>query len=154
MIRLSGLLCGIAATTPGRASRAPSWGRSNPHRSGPLRAVTLYGQEVLRVFVSIPALILASAASYSVAMIAMKLWGLHGATPVIVAVAVAALLLAGGIEILALREERLGMIYVGILGAECILIAAASFWLFGESFTSREIAGAALIVAGTALAWA
>ena len=106
------------------------------------------------MLVSMPALILTSAASYSVAMIAMKLWGLHGATPVIVAVAVAALLLAGGIEVLALREERLGMIYVGILGAECILIGAASAWLFGESFTGREIAGAALIVAGTALAWA
>ena len=106
------------------------------------------------MFSSMPALILASAASYSVAMIAMKLWGVHGATPAIVTVAVLALLLAGGVEVLALREERLGMIYVGILGAECVLIALASAWLFGESFTTREIAGAALIVAGTALAWA
>ena len=43
--------------------------------------------------------------------------------------------------------------YVGILGIEAILIALASYALFGEQFTAREIAGGALIVAGTALAW-
>ncbi|MEM0988684.1 MAG: hypothetical protein AAGK00_07365 [Pseudomonadota bacterium] len=102
---------------------------------------------------SMPIFILASAGCYSIAMVAMKFWG-QGATPLIIAVTIAAVIVGVGLEIEALRTERLGLIYVGILGVECILIAAASWWLFGESFTLKEIAGAALIVVGTALAWA
>ncbi|MHA6326766.1 hypothetical protein [Roseivivax sp. CAU 1753] len=66
----------------------------------------------------------------------------------------AALLSAGVFEVLALRQERLGIVYVGILGAEVIIIGTVSILLFGESFTSREIAGIGLVVLGTALAWA
>ncbi|MEM9046999.1 MAG: hypothetical protein AAGC81_20155, partial [Pseudomonadota bacterium] len=57
-------------------------------------------------------------------------------------------------EIEALKTERLGFIYVAILGLEVLIIAAASYWLFGESFSMQEIAGGALILLGTALAWA
>ena len=102
---------------------------------------------------SMPVFILASAGFYTVSMIAMKFWG-QGVSPLIVLVTVVALAAGAGLEIEALRTERLGLIYVGILGAECIMIAIASYVLFGESFTAKEVAGAGLIVAGTALAWA
>ena len=58
------------------------------------------------------------------------------------------------IPLLALREERLGIIYTGILGAEVVLIAIASFFLFGENFSHREAIGIALVILGTTLAWA
>ena len=58
------------------------------------------------------------------------------------------------LELAALREERLGIIYTGILGAGVVLIAIASFFLFGENFSYREAAGIGLVILGTALAWA
>ncbi|MEM6933484.1 MAG: hypothetical protein AAF526_07820, partial [Pseudomonadota bacterium] len=101
---------------------------------------------------TMPVFILASAGFYSIAMIAMKFWGQGPA--VWLGLLIAAMFLGGAVmEIEALKIERLGMIYVLILGAEVIIIAAASYWLFGENFSSRELAGAALILVGTALAW-
>ncbi|MEM7505425.1 MAG: hypothetical protein AAF415_01670 [Pseudomonadota bacterium] len=100
--------------------------------------------------------ILGSAGFYAVAMVAMKFWGQGPQhigfvlVPVIIALTVSA---GVWLEISALKEERLGLIYVGILGAEVILIALASWALFGEQFTAKELAGGALIVVGTALAW-
>ena len=102
---------------------------------------------------SMPFLIVASASAYAVAMIAMKIWAGNGFSIAIVAVVIAAVVIGVVAEYGALREERLVAIYVMILGAECLLIGLASVWLFGESFTIREVAGAGLIVAGTALAW-
>lgn len=102
---------------------------------------------------SMPFLIIASASAYAIAMIAMKFWAGNGFSIAIVAVVVAAVVIGVVAEYGALREERMGVIYVMILGAECLLIGLASIWLFGESFTIREVIGAALIVAGTALAW-
>lgn len=103
---------------------------------------------------SMPLMVIASAAAYAVAMIALKLWGTHGASSLIVAVVVAAFAAGALAELAVLRVERLGLIYVLILGAECLIIALASVWLFDERFTVRELAGAGLIIAGTALAWA
>ncbi|WP_234899444.1 hypothetical protein [Ruegeria lacuscaerulensis] len=101
----------------------------------------------------VPIIALGSAGLYSIAMISMKFWwkipGL-GLSLLIVAT----LLAAATLELAALREERLGIIYTGILGAEVVLIAIASFFLFGEDFSMREGIGIALVVAGTALAWA
>ncbi|WP_237215608.1 hypothetical protein [Ruegeria lacuscaerulensis] len=101
----------------------------------------------------VPIIALGSAGLYSIAMISMKFWwkipGL-GLSLLIVAT----LLAAATLELAALREERLGIIYTGILGAEVVLIAIASFFLFGEDFSMREGVGIALVVAGTALAWA
>ncbi|WP_237218038.1 hypothetical protein [Ruegeria lacuscaerulensis] len=101
----------------------------------------------------VPIIALGSAGLYSIAMISMKFWwkipGL-GLSLLIVAT----LLAAATLELAALREERLGIIYTGILGAEVVLIAIASFFLFGENFSMREGIGIALVVAGTALAWA
>ena len=102
---------------------------------------------------SMPVLVLASATAYAVAMVGMKLWVGNGISVTIVAVVVAAISIGAIAELGALKEERLGIIYVLILGAECLLIGLASVWLFDESFTARELAGAALIVLGTAIAW-
>jgi multidrug transporter EmrE-like cation transporter len=62
--------------------------------------------------------------------------------------------LAVAMEVAALREARLGMVYVAILGAECVMMALVCHFGFGETFSGREVAGAALIVLGTAVAWA
>ena len=98
------------------------------------------------------ALIVASAVAYSAAMVAMKAWTIAPAAwlPVVIVFG-----LAGGVacEILVLREERLGMIYVAILGVEVLVIAAASVWFFKEVFSLRELMGCALVIVGTALAW-
>ena len=103
---------------------------------------------------SMPLLIAASAAAYAIAMIALKLWVGNGVSVILAVVVVAAFLVAAVAELAALRQERLGVIYVLILGTECLIIAAASVWVFGESFSAREIAGGVLILVGTALAWA
>lgn len=102
--------------------------------------------------ISLTVFIIGSAILYAGAMIAMKFWG--QLSPLLLLTVIGALV-AGGIwlEIGALQTERLAMVYVLILGAECILIALASALLFGETFTIKEIAGGALIVAGTAIAW-
>lgn len=96
--------------------------------------------------------ILGSAILYAAAMILMKFWG--QISPVLL-ITVLVLLMGGGayFEIEALQSERIGMVYVLILGIEVILIALASGFLFGETFTWKEILGGGLIVVGTAIAW-
>ena len=95
---------------------------------------------------------LGSAALYTVSMVAMKLWGSQPAT-VLGAVIAIALIGAVALEIGALRDARLGMVYVAILGAEVVMLAAVCHFAFGETLSLREALGAGLIVAGTALAW-
>lgn len=101
----------------------------------------------------VPILALASAGLYCVAMIAMKTWwsipGIWTA-----GIIVLALLAAGALEVAALRNERLGLIYVSILAAEVVIIGVASHVLFKETYSAREIAGVTLVLLGTALAWA
>ena len=97
-----------------------------------------------------------SAASYAIAMILMKALHLGDGTARFVIAALVALTMAYAVflEFEALRSERLAVIYVAILGIECVLIAVASVYWFGEQFMGREVAGMALVVAGTALVWA
>ncbi|SIT12665.1 hypothetical protein SAMN05421759_11860 [Roseivivax lentus] len=102
---------------------------------------------------AIPLIVLASAGFYCIAMIAMKSWWVGPSPWILIAIA-GALLIAGAFEVLALKQERLGIVYVGILGAEVLIIGTVSILLFGESFTAREVAGIALVLVGTALAWA
>lgn len=102
---------------------------------------------------SLPLFVVGSAAFYTLAMVAMKYLGQGGPQVAIGLVIAAAVVIATILEVEALKVERLGMIYVAILGAECLLIALASWALFGESFTTKEILGAALIVGGVAVAW-
>ncbi|WP_171205685.1 hypothetical protein [Ruegeria sp. HKCCA0235A] len=101
----------------------------------------------------IPLIALGSAGLYSVAMIAMKFWWKIPGVGLTLLI-VATLLAAATLELAALRNERLGIIYTGILGAEVVLIAIASYFLFGENFSYREGIGIALVIVGTALAWA
>lgn len=97
-------------------------------------------------------LVLGAAACYTASMAAMKLWG--QAPGLIIAMVIAVTVVLGVMmEILALRDARLGMVYVAILGAECVMMAALCHFGFGESLSGREAAGASLIVIGTALAW-
>ena len=105
-----------------------------------------------RSAVSMTLFILGSAVFYAGAMIAMKLWG--QISPALLLAVIIAFAGAGiWMEIGALQVERLGMVYVLILGVECVLIAIASALWFGESFSPREIIGGGLIVLGTAIAW-
>ncbi len=99
------------------------------------------------------ALSLGSAIFYTGSMTAMKLWTQAPSAYLIGLIAVA-ILIGTGLEIIALKNERLGIIYVTILACEVGLVAAISHIFFGESFSTREILGCLLIVIGTALAWA
>ncbi len=104
------------------------------------------------MFQSVAILALISAFFYSVAMVAMKS---HAELPSIGLALIigAALLTAGAFEVFALRQERLGLIYVGILGAEVIFIGAMAHLHFGESYSARELTGMGLVLIGTAIAW-
>ncbi|NOE33513.1 hypothetical protein GS627_07145 [Ruegeria sp. HKCCD7318] len=101
----------------------------------------------------LPLIALGSAGLYSVAMISMKFWWKIPGVGLTLLI-VATLLAAATLELAALRNERLGIIYTGILGAEVVLIAISSYFLFGENFSYREGVGIALVIVGTALAWA
>ncbi|MEM7056898.1 MAG: EamA family transporter [Pseudomonadota bacterium] len=96
--------------------------------------------------------IVGSAVVYAAAMIVMKYWG---QLPPMLILSLVALLMGIGVafEINALQVERIGMVYVLILGIEVIVVATASAVLFNETFTWREIVGGAMIVVGTAVAW-
>jgi multidrug transporter EmrE-like cation transporter len=85
-------------------------------------------------------------------MVLMKLWD---GLPLVPAAALILLALFGAVafEIFALRLDRLGLVYAAILGAEVVMLAAVTYWGFGERFSPREIAGVGLIVSGAALAW-
>lgn len=100
----------------------------------------------------VPFLALASAGLYCVSMIAMKWWW-SGPGALTGFVIVAALLAAAAFEVAALRTERLGLIYAGILGAEVLILSFVSHVIFGESFSPREYAGIGLVLLGAALAW-
>lgn len=96
--------------------------------------------------------VLGAAALYTIAMVLMKMWSAEAALVVAPLIAVA-MVLGCWFEIEALREGRLGLVYVMILGAECVMVLAASHVIFGERFTMRETAGAAMIALGAAIAW-
>ena len=97
-------------------------------------------------------LALVSAVFYCVAMVAMKTWWVTPNIGMGVVIATA-LLAAGAFEVAALRQERLGLIYIVILAAEVVIISLASVLHFEESYTGREIAGVSLVLVGTFLAW-
>lgn len=95
-------------------------------------------------------LALGSAVFYVLATYAMKHWSNH---VTLTAVAVIALALAGAVvcEIFALRIERLGYLYIAILGFECVIIAVVAIIVEGEVYATKELVGIASIVAGVAL---
>lgn len=101
---------------------------------------------------SVAILALVSAVFYCVAMVAMKSWAAFPTIGVALIIA-AALLTAGAFEVFALRQERLGLIYVGILGAEVIILGGLSFFVYEEAYSPRELAGMGIVLLGTAIAW-
>lgn len=104
------------------------------------------------MFNSVAILALISAFFYSIAMVAMKSLAEFPNIGLVLIIG-AALLTAGAFEVFALRQERLGLIYVGILGAEVIFIGAMTHLYFGESYSARELTGMGLVLVGTAIAW-
>lgn len=63
----------------------------------------------------------------------------------------AALFIGGLFEVEAMKTSRMGAVFIFILCFEAILIAMCAVLVLGESYTLREIAGLAVIVAGIAL---
>jgi len=93
-----------------------------------------------------------AAICYVTAMISMKVWT-EAPSAALVVLIILALVIGTLFEVSALRGERLGMIYVTILGLEVILIATAAILFLGEQFSIREAAGCFLVIVGAALAW-
>lgn len=104
------------------------------------------------MFQSVAILALVSAFFYCVAMVAMKTWAELPSVGLALIIA-AALLTAGAFEVFALKQERLGLIYVGILGAEVIFLGVLSLFHFDESYSKRELVGMGIVLIGTAIAW-
>lgn len=104
------------------------------------------------MFQSVAILALISAFFYCLAMVAMKSWAELPSVGLALVIG-AALLTAGAFEVFALRQERLGLIYVGILGAEVVFLGALSLFHFDETYSSRELVGIGLVLIGTAIAW-
>jgi drug/metabolite transporter (DMT)-like permease len=104
------------------------------------------------MFHSVALLALLSAVFYCVSMVAMKSMAELPSIGLALIVG-AALLTAGAFEVFALKGERLGLIYVGILGAEVVILGAISHLYFDESYSPRELAGMGLVLVGTAIAW-
>ena len=101
---------------------------------------------------SVVLLALVSAVFYCVAMVAMKSWAAFPSVGVALLIG-AALLTAGAVEVFALRQERLGLIYVGILGAEVLILGGLSLFVYEEVYSPRELAGMGIVLVGTAIAW-
>ena len=93
-----------------------------------------------------------SALAYTAAMIAMKSWAKLPELWVGAAI-VLFMVLAVAMEIVILRTQRLGMIYVSILAVEVVLIALVTTLVFKESYSMREVAGCGLVILGAGLAW-
>lgn len=94
-------------------------------------------------------LVLLSALGYASATIFMARIGSAGVMSFLPVVG-AALLLAVGAEIAALRHLPIAIVYLAILGFETLLVLAAAAWL-GQVLGAREIAGATLVLSGTLL---
>lgn len=104
------------------------------------------------MFQPVAILALVSAIFYCIAMVAMKSWTELPSVGLALIIG-AALLTAGAFEVFALRQERLGLIYVAILGAEVVILGTISLLHFDETYTTRELAGMGLVLIGTAIAW-
>ena len=104
-------------------------------------------------FISKPALLaLICAIAYAGATLAMKSASVTPTAAIWLVLAVA-LGCAVGAEIMLLQRQTLGVTYITILAAETVLVLAIAAAL-GEGLGPREITGAALVLAGTAVIWA
>lgn len=94
-------------------------------------------------------MILVSALGYAGATVVMARFG-SGLAPVPVLLVGAALVLAVGSEIVALRQLPIGIVYLAILGLETVLVLVAAACL-GEALGLRELVGGALVLTGAVL---
>lgn len=106
----------------------------------------------MNIFHSVAFLAVLSAFFYCISMIAMKAYA-SGPQQALLIVIGLALVCAATFEVFALRQERLGMIYVGILAAEVVILGTVSLFQFDETYSYRELAGIAVVLLGTAIAW-
>ncbi len=95
-------------------------------------------------------LMLISAGAYVAATYFMKLWVSHHALW-ISALIVAALLVGVVCELIVLKDEKMGQVYLVIIGLECVLVAAFAKLALNESYSGTELIGLFLIVAGVAV---
>ena len=95
-------------------------------------------------------LALGSAVFYVAATFVMKYWGSLGAGSALLLIVIT---LGGAVllEVIALREAKLGYLYVVILGIECVLAMVAACYILRESYSPQEFLGVALIVVGLAV---
>ena len=94
-------------------------------------------------------LVPACALAYAAATLGMK-WTSSGHGLFAIALIVACLAVAVGIEIVLLQRVKLGLVYVGILVAETVLILGLAAPL-GEGLTPKELAGAGLVLVGAGI---
>ncbi|MEO0762797.1 MAG: EamA family transporter, partial [Pseudomonadota bacterium] len=80
----------------------------------------------------------------------MKLWTGHAGPALAIGIALA-FALGALLETAALRDGRLGLVYCLILGVESVMVVGCAHWLFGETFSTREWIGGALVIAGVAV---
>ena len=87
--------------------------------------------------------------AYAFATLGMKLFATTpGLTPlVLIAAMLGAAVLA---EVLLMRQFHIGIVYIGILVAETLLVLTFA-WLIGEPLGLRQLAGAVLVLGGAAL---
>ena len=94
-------------------------------------------------------LAITAAVGYALATLLMKLTA-QSTTAVLIAAIGIVLAVTVTSEIFLLRQMKLGMAYVTIIATETLLVLAATF-LFGETLTTKEIIGGALVVTGTVM---
>lgn len=94
-------------------------------------------------------LVLAAAAGYAGATVAMARFG-HGPGPAMLAMVGMALTLAVVAKIAAFRHLPIGIVYLAILGGETLLVLGAAA-CFGQAFGARDALGALLVLSGTVL---
>ena len=96
------------------------------------------------------ALAAGSALLYVASTYAMKEWGSLG--PFLGAAMLAACFVgAAWLEIEALQRDRLGYVFILIIGFECLLALIVAWLFLRESHSWAELAGMALIVLGVIL---
>ena len=96
-------------------------------------------------------LIALCAVAYAGATFAMKSASIAstGVIWIVIGVALSFAVLA---EVALLRQHSLGLSYIAILGAETLIVLTVAF-LIGDGLGPRDLAGAALVLTGTAIIW-
>jgi multidrug transporter EmrE-like cation transporter len=96
------------------------------------------------------ALLLLAAVSFTAGGVSMKYS--QGLTQIGPSVLVAVLFLAGAAcQALAMRREDMAVVYIFVLGLECVLAFVFGVMIFGEAVTAARVGAVALITLGIVL---